>query len=133
MREQAVALTKHDFEHQLAMAQQQNPTPEIEALALKKCKMIEAIEFSGVAPNGALLCCQASLAIASVFLPKDKKHTDWCRRKYAKIEQLGYVTTNWVDRLFANFQVQFRLPTSAPSACVFRLGRRCYEMVAARR
>jgi hypothetical protein len=79
-----------NFKHQRAIQQQQTPTPEIEALGSKMCKMIEAIECSG--PNGALLCCQTSLAIASLFLPKDEKHTDWCRRKYAKIEQLGYVT-----------------------------------------
>ena len=88
-----------NFKHQLAILQQQTATPEIEAFASKKCKMIEAIEYSGVSPNGALLCCQASLAIASLFLPKDKKHTDWCRRKYAKVEQLGCVAmiVTWTD------------------------------------
>lgn len=80
-----------NFKHQLAIAHQQTPTPEMEAIALKKCKMIEAIEQSGLGKKGALLGCQASLGIASLFLPKDKKHTDWCRRKYAIVEQLGYV------------------------------------------
>lgn len=80
-----------NFKHQLAATLQQTPTPEMEALALKKCKMIEAIQQSGLGQKGALLGCQASLGIASVFLPKDKKHVDWCRRKFALIEQLGYV------------------------------------------
>jgi hypothetical protein len=82
-----------NFQHQLTIARQQSPTPEMQALALKKCKMIEAIEQSRLGQKGALLGCQASLGIASVFLPKDKKHIDWCRRKYALIEQLGYVTS----------------------------------------
>lgn len=78
-----------NFKHQLTLLQQQTPTPEMEAIALKKCKMIEAIDQSGLGQPGALLGCQASLGIASLFLPKDKKHTDWCRRKFARIERLG--------------------------------------------
>ena len=39
--------------------------------------------------------------IASLFLPKDQEYNvrDWCRRKYAKIEQLGYVMliATWTD------------------------------------
>ena len=79
-----------NFKHQLASAQDQGPTPEMETLALKKCKMIEAIERSELGQKGALLGCHGSLGIASLFLPKDKKHTDWCRRKFALMEQLGY-------------------------------------------
>ena len=82
-----------NFKHQLAGAHGQGPTPEMESLALKKCKMIEAIECSGLGLKGALLGCHGSLGIASLFLPKDKKHTDWCRRNFALMEQHGYVAT----------------------------------------
>ena len=80
-----------NFKHQLAVAQEQTTTIEMESIALKTCKMIEAIHRSGLGQKGAMLGCQASLGIASLFLPKDKENVDWCRGKFAQIEQLGYV------------------------------------------
>ena len=63
---------------------------ELMSIALKTCKMFEAIQYSDEGPPGTVIGCQASLGIASLFLPKDEKHTMWCRRKYALIEQLGW-------------------------------------------
>lgn len=82
------------FQFQLLAAQGQQPTADITDryltnLALKKCKMFEAIEHYDQAPPGAIMGCQASLGIASLFMPKDKKHQMWCRRKFALIEQRG--------------------------------------------
>ena len=77
------------FKYQLSMAQRQPVPPELTHLSLKKCKMFEAVEVYDKGPPGAVLGCLASLGIASLFLPRDKKHTDWCRRKYALIEQHG--------------------------------------------
>ncbi len=72
------------------------PSPQVAAqlveIALKECKMFEAVEHCEQKPPGAILGCQASLGIASLFLPRDRKHTDWCRRKFALIEQKGCVT-----------------------------------------
>ncbi|KAK4548240.1 hypothetical protein LTR36_010110 [Oleoguttula mirabilis] len=79
------------FKYQLTMAQRQPPPPELTEIALKKCKMFEAVEHSGQGPSGSVLGFQASLGIASLFLPKDKRHTDWCRKKFALIEQHGYI------------------------------------------
>ncbi|KAK4909891.1 hypothetical protein LTR49_021376 [Elasticomyces elasticus] len=79
------------FKYQLVTAQYPLPPTSLAAIALKKCKMFEAVEHYDQGPPGALLGCQASLGIASLFLPKDKKHTDWCRRKFALIEQKGYI------------------------------------------
>jgi hypothetical protein len=77
------------FRYQLAHAQQQPLSPELTEIALKKCKMFEAIQYYDRRPPGAILGCQASLGIASLFLPKDERHTMWCRRKFALIEQNG--------------------------------------------
>lgn len=85
------------FKYQLALAQRQQPPPELTDIALRKCKMFEAIEYYDQGPPGAVLGCQASLGIASLFLPKDSRHTDWCRRKFALIEQNGYVRRNPVS------------------------------------
>lgn len=77
------------FKYQLAMAQRQQPSIELAQMALKKCKGFEAIQYCDQGPPGAILGCQASLGIACLFLPKDQKHTNWCRRKIAMIEQKG--------------------------------------------
>lgn len=70
---------------------QQPIPPEMEALSLDQCRIFEAIERWPASPKGSLLGAHESLAIAAVFLRKDEKHTMWCRRKMATIEQKGYV------------------------------------------
>jgi hypothetical protein len=62
---------------------------ELQEIALKKCKMFEAVEYSGQGPPGAILGFQASLGIACLLLPKEKKFTDWSRHKFALMEQHG--------------------------------------------
>ncbi|KAI6790416.1 hypothetical protein KC332_g9923 [Hortaea werneckii] len=79
------------FRYQLTVAQLRQPSPELAEIAHNKCKMFEAIQYHEHGPPGAVVGCQASLGIASLFLPKDRKHIDWCRRKYALVEQRGYI------------------------------------------
>ncbi|KAF2774491.1 hypothetical protein EJ03DRAFT_263244 [Teratosphaeria nubilosa] len=72
---------------------QQQPTAELTYEALQMVKMFQAIEWCSDPgkPLGAILGCQASLGMASLFLPRDERHTMWCRRKFALIEQNGYI------------------------------------------
>jgi len=77
------------FRYQSLKAQYPTSPATLEEISLKKCKMFEAVEYYDQGPPGAIVGCQASLGLASLFLPKDKKHTDWCRRKFALIEQKG--------------------------------------------
>ncbi|KAI6894153.1 hypothetical protein KC334_g12338, partial [Hortaea werneckii] len=79
------------FRYQLTVARLRQPSPELAEIALNKCKTFEAIQYHERGPPGAIVGCQASLGIASLFLPKDRKHIDWCRRKYALVEQKGYI------------------------------------------
>lgn len=72
-------------------APEQQSQQELMEIALKKCKMIEMIQHFENGPPGVILGCQASLGIASLFLPKEPKYTNWCRRKYALVEQKGCV------------------------------------------
>ena len=65
------------------------PPPEVGAIALEICRICEAIEYWPDSPAGAFLNTQGSLALAASFLPRDRKHILWCRRKFAKIESLG--------------------------------------------
>jgi hypothetical protein len=40
-------------------------------------------------PRGMLIEAQVSFAIAFLFLPKDQRTTQWCRKAFAKIEASG--------------------------------------------
>lgn len=73
----------------LQLATTPSSQSELEAIALKKCKMFEAVDFSDQGPPGAVLGFQASLGIACLLLPKERKYTDWARRKFALMEKHG--------------------------------------------
>ena len=77
------------FRYKKALALQEDPPSDLSALALELCRIFEAIEYSAELPPEAVLKAHASLGVASLFLPKDDRHTMWCRRKMAKIESLG--------------------------------------------
>ncbi|KAJ9669845.1 hypothetical protein H2201_000231 [Coniosporium apollinis] len=59
------------------------------AKALKVYNMFEAIERYPHSPPGAVVATQASLNVASFFLPRDDKYNMWMRRSLAKVESLG--------------------------------------------
>ncbi|KAK6435275.1 hypothetical protein LTR95_008540 [Oleoguttula sp. CCFEE 5521] len=67
------------------------PPAELQELAYKKCKMLEAVRYSDNAPPGAVIGLQASLGIAALALNQDKKHVDWFRHRFALIERSGYI------------------------------------------
>jgi hypothetical protein len=76
--------------YQTALALQQPPASnELEAIAMRSCMMIEAMERWPKSPKGTMIESQASLAINSLFFPKDFNHTMWLRRKYAAVECQG--------------------------------------------
>lgn len=78
------------YRYQSALMLQRLPPPELEDIAIEVCRMFEAIEYWPEGPPGIVLSAQAALGIATLFLPKNDRHTMWCRRKLAKIEGLGY-------------------------------------------
>lgn len=75
--------------YQTSVALKQPPPPDLPKFALEICRIFQAIEYWPHSPPGAVLAAQASVGIAAIFLPKDDKHSMWCRRKLAKIESLG--------------------------------------------
>jgi hypothetical protein len=79
----------HRFQTALSMKQQ--PGPEVGEMAYATCQLFEAVEYYPNSPPGAVLGCQASLGMASLFLPKDQRHAMWTRRKFATVESHGYV------------------------------------------
>ena len=70
----AIRLT---FIYKKALALHEPPPPELTDLALELCRSFEAIEYSSFMPAEAVLKAQGWLGIASLFLPKDEKHTLW--------------------------------------------------------
>ena len=75
--------------YQTASVLQQQPPPELEYLALEICRLFETIEYWPHSPPGAVVAAQAVIGIATLYLPKDGRHTMWCRRKLATVEGLG--------------------------------------------
>lgn len=73
----------------LQLSPTQSTQTELEQIALKKCKMFEAVQYSGQGPPGAVLGFQASLGISCLLLPKGEKYTNWARRSFALMEQHG--------------------------------------------
>ncbi|KAL8775359.1 MAG: hypothetical protein Q9209_000367 [Squamulea sp. 1 TL-2023] len=76
--------------YQTALILQQQPPPDLLQLALEICRLFEAIQYWPGSIPGSMLSAQAALGIAVVFLPKDERHTTWCRRKLAAVESQGY-------------------------------------------
>lgn len=72
-----------------AMALRRPFTPEMTREAYKAVQFFEAMCVNPDAPPGMLLEAQVSFAIAFLFLPKDQKTTQWCRRTFAKVEANG--------------------------------------------
>jgi hypothetical protein len=72
------------------MLQQELPA-DLEGLALEPSRIFEAIERWPQSPEGSILGASAALAISALFLPKDQRYTMWLRRKFATVEQNGFV------------------------------------------
>lgn len=75
--------------YQTALMMQQQPPAELQQLALEQCRLLEAVDFWPNSPPGATLLAQASMGLICLFLPRDEKHIMWCRRKMAKVENMG--------------------------------------------
>ncbi|KAL5119241.1 hypothetical protein ACEQ8H_002952 [Pleosporales sp. CAS-2024a] len=74
-----------------AMALRRPFSPEATKEAYAAVQLFEAMCVYPESPEGAVLEAQVSFAIAALFLPKDQKTTQWCRRTFAKIEASGYI------------------------------------------
>ncbi|ROT40709.1 hypothetical protein SODALDRAFT_271668 [Sodiomyces alkalinus F11] len=55
------------------------------------CACVELIDRWPGSPKGSLIAAQATTSMSALFLPKDKKHSNWFRRKFALIESKGYI------------------------------------------
>ena len=79
------------FKMKIAQAMHLPAPSELESMALEACRVFETIEYWPESPAGSILKAKSVLGVACLFLPKDYRHTMWCRTKLAKIESLGYV------------------------------------------
>lgn len=79
------------FKYQTMLALKQPLLPELQALALEQCRLIETIDRWPDKGNGYCIGFKNSIGMASMFLPKDSKHQMWSRRKMALMEMNGWV------------------------------------------
>lgn len=77
------------FNLSTSMALQKPPEPEVTTRAFQAAQLFEAIRKYPDAPPGAMIEAQACFAIATLFLPKDPKTVQWCRKTLASIESAG--------------------------------------------
>ena len=81
----------HEYQTAIALGLDTSEAADFEQISLEQCRIFDAIERYPDAPQGSTLAAHTSLALASVFLKKDERHTMWARRKLAAVERLGYV------------------------------------------
>lgn len=79
------------FHIQVSLALRKPFPPDLPEKAHRVAQIFEAVCKYPEAPPGAIIEAQACLAIATLFLPKDQKSIQWCRRTFTKIESSGYV------------------------------------------
>ena len=77
------------FKYQSSLVLGYPPMAEMESLAMEQCRLAEAVERWPQKENGYIISFKNSIALSALFLPKDEKHTMWCRRKLAMMEQNG--------------------------------------------
>ncbi|KAF2877464.1 hypothetical protein BDV95DRAFT_148818 [Massariosphaeria phaeospora] len=78
----------------VAMALRKPWDPELTETAYRACQHFKAVcAYPGGLP-GAIIEAQASMAIATLFLPRDHKTMMWCRRTFCDIESSGYIYSN---------------------------------------
>jgi hypothetical protein len=53
------------------------------------CQIFETVERWPLAPKASLITIHACVAIAALFVPRDSRHHNWVRRKFALLEIMG--------------------------------------------
>lgn len=81
--------TETMFKYQTMLSLRQPLLPDIQRLGFEQCRLIEAIERWPDRGNGHCIGFKNSLAIVSMFLPKENKYQMWSRRRMAQMEQHG--------------------------------------------
>ncbi|CAK1361505.1 uncharacterized protein RHO25_004916 [Cercospora beticola] len=79
------------FKYQLGIASRQPLSAKLARIAIKMARLFDAIQYNHKGVQNAVLSCRAGLGIISLFIPKQDRYNWWCRRKFACIEQLGYI------------------------------------------
>lgn len=77
------------FNVSTAMALRRPTNPDLPKLAYRAAQIFKAMCAYPHAPPGAIIEAQITLAIATLFLPRDSKTVQWCRRTFAKVEASG--------------------------------------------
>lgn len=82
------------LKHQIALTNGTGPEVSLQDLAIEICKVLAAVEVYPDAPSGALLAAQAPLGLSALWIPNNKRYRRWIQKQLAKIEQMGYATSD---------------------------------------
>lgn len=80
--------------YQTCLVLQQDATAEFESLALEEFRLVETIRRWPSKPEGTMILLQSGIALSSMFLPKDHRHTMFARKILAVVEQNGWVLSD---------------------------------------
>ncbi|PYH47518.1 C6 finger domain protein [Aspergillus saccharolyticus JOP 1030-1] len=83
--------TKAMYKYQSFLALRQTSMAELADLSLEQCRLMESVDRWPGKENGAILAFKNSVGMAAMFLPREDKYIMWARRKFASLEQQGYV------------------------------------------
>ena len=81
--------------YQTSLVLQQDAAAELEGIALEELRLVETISRWPDKPEGSIIICQSGIALSSMFISKDQRHTTFSRKRLAMVEQNGYVTSVW--------------------------------------
>ncbi|KAF9893872.1 hypothetical protein FE257_010042 [Aspergillus nanangensis] len=83
--------TKQMYKYQCMLSLKQSSFEELGELSMRQCQLIESIVRWPEKENGWMYAFKNSVGMVALFGPKDEKHVMWSRRKFALLEQNGYV------------------------------------------
>ncbi|OJD14275.1 hypothetical protein AJ78_05352 [Emergomyces pasteurianus Ep9510] len=83
--------TRMMHKYQTGLLLRRLDTAQLQAEALDLLSLVETMERWPNSPKDAILHVPSPFALATLFIPYDERHIMWCRKKLAKVEQLGYI------------------------------------------
>ncbi|RAK99141.1 Zn(II)2Cys6 transcription factor [Aspergillus ibericus CBS 121593] len=83
--------TKAMYKYQTLLSVKQSSVEELGALSMELARLMEAVDRWPVKENGYILSFKNSIGMAAMFCPRDERYIMWARRKFAQLEQSGYV------------------------------------------
>ncbi|GKZ56145.1 hypothetical protein AnigIFM50267_001675 [Aspergillus niger] len=83
--------TKAMYKYQSLLSVKQSSVEELQSLSVELVRLMEAVDRWPMKESGCILAFKNSIGMAAMFCPRDERYIMWARRKFAQLEQSGYV------------------------------------------